>query len=179
MNRLYNALKWMDDALARCEGWLVVIFLWIMVIFTFVQVCLRALYTHVHIQWANVIMGYLDWTESLVRLLVLWLTFLGASLVTGENKHIKIDVFAALIPKTWLPFRELLLSVASLAVCALLFKVSILYIKIEATYGGSIFLNLPSWIGQLILPIGFFMILFHFLIRSIDLSIQILRGEEK
>jgi len=49
-----------------------------------------------------------DWFEPFVRLLVLWLTFLGASLITKENKHIKIDLMGSLLPDKWLPFRDII-----------------------------------------------------------------------
>ena len=39
-----------DRALARLEDGLIVLFVWAMIIFTFAQVSLRALYTHLHWQ---------------------------------------------------------------------------------------------------------------------------------
>jgi len=172
-------LRRIDTALARLEGWLIVALLWLMVILTFIQVFLRALYTHLNLQWANTLMGYLDWSEPFVRLLVLWLTFLGASLITGERKHIKIDLFAALLPPKWLPARELLLLVPCVLISAIMLKVSTNYIKIEMDFGSSSFLGLPGWIGQLILPAGFALILFRFLLRAIDLGLKTGRGMSK
>ena len=96
MIHIMGPLKWFDRHLARLEGWLIIIFLWLMVMFTFIQVCLRGLYTHGRFHWANSLMGRLDWSEPFVRLLVLWLTFLGASLITRETKHIKIDFLSSL-----------------------------------------------------------------------------------
>ena len=126
-----KTLRWIDKALARFEGWLIIMFLWLMVILTFVQVCLRGLYTHAHLQWANSLMGYLDWSEPFVRLLVLWLTFLGASLITGENKHIKIDLFSSLLPPKWELTREFVLSLVCVVISATMLKVCIDYIKME------------------------------------------------
>ena len=174
-----KTLRWLDNALARLEGLFIVIFLSLMVILTFIQVCLRALYTHTHLQWANTFMGHLDWSEPFVRLLVLWLTFLGASLVTGENKHIKIDLFSTLLPPKWLPVRELILSVVCIIISAIMLKVCTDYVAMEMEFGGSIFLCLPNWIGQLILPVGFALILFRFSLRAIDQGLEIARGITK
>jgi TRAP-type C4-dicarboxylate transport system permease small subunit len=171
-----KVLRWIDKSLARLEGWLINGFLSVMVIFTFIQVCLRGLYTHGHMQWANVLMGHFDWSEPLVRLLVLWITFLGASLLTGENKHIKIDIFSTLLPPKWLAMRELILSVVCVLISTMMLFVCIAYVKLEMEFGGSIFLHLPNWIGQLILPIGFALMLFRFLIRGIDQGVQIAKG---
>jgi len=172
-------LKLAERTLARLEGWLIVAFLSIMVVLTFIQVCLRGLFTHGHFQWANALMGQLDWSEPFVRLLVLWLTFLGASLLTQENKHIKIDLLSAILPPKWLPVRELILSLMCVLISAIMLKVCIDYIKMEMTFGGSMFLHLPSWIGQVILPAGFAVILFRFLLRAIDQGLEIARGKTR
>lgn len=165
-----------DKALSRVEGWFIFTFLTLMVTFTFVQVCLRGLYTHGHFQWANTVMGYLNWSEPLVRLLVLWLTFLGASLLTRENKHIKIDLFSALLPQKLLPWREFTLALACIIISGAMLFVCVGYVKLEMDFGGTVFLRLPSWIGQLILPLGFAMILFRFLVRAVDQGLRISRG---
>ena len=129
-----KALRWIDKALARIEGWLIITLLWLMVTLTFVQVCLRGLYTHAHLQWANSLMGYLDWSEPFVRLLVLWLTFLGASLITGDNKHIKIDLFSTLLSPKGERTRELLLSLVCVVISAIMVKACIDYIKMEMEF---------------------------------------------
>ena len=158
---------------------MIIVLLWLMVVLTFVQVCLRGLYTHGHFHWANSLMGHLDWSESFVRLLVLWLTFLGASLLTGENKHIKIDLFSTVLPPKWQRIREFILSVVSVLISAIMLKVCTEYVKMEMEFGGRMFLHLPNWIGQLILPIGFTMILFRFLLRALDHGLEIVRGMTK
>lgn len=173
---IMTLLKWLDNAFARFEGWLIIVFLWLMVVFTFSQVCLRSLYTHGHFQWANALMGHLDWSGPFVRLLVLWLTFLGASLITRENKHIKIDLFSSLLPPKLLHIREFILSVVCALITGIMLKVCIDYIKMEMDFGGTIFARLPAWIGELIIPAGFILIFFRFLFRAIDHGIEILRS---
>ncbi len=171
-----NILKHIDRGLVRLEGWLIVFFLWVMILISFLQIILRTLYTHAHIQWANYILGQVDWAEPCARLLVLWLTFLGASLVTGENKHIKIDLMSAILPQRWLPFRELALSLACVILCALMFKASLDYVRVEMSFGGQLFLKIPTWVGQLIIPAGFLLILFRFFLRGLEQLNTIFRG---
>jgi len=168
-------LKTCDELLARIEGWLIITFLWLMVILTFVQVVLRGFYTHAGLQWANHLMGHLDWSQPFVRLLVLWLTFLGASLLTKDNKHIRIDLFFSLLPPRWLPLRDTVLSTVCALICGIMAVVCAKYIQIEMTFGETLFLNLPSWIAQLILPLGFLLLLFRFLVRIVE---QIVRVNE-
>jgi C4-dicarboxylate transporter DctQ subunit len=164
-----------DTAVARFEGWLLILFLSLMVSLTFLQVILRSLFIYANVGWANELMGSLDWAEPFVRLLVLWVTFLGASLVTGENKHIKIDLLTTLIPVSWLPLREVLLSLAGTLVTALMIRASVFYIRTEMNFGGNLFLSLPTWIGQLILPVGFSLICFRFLLRGLASTLELFR----
>jgi TRAP-type C4-dicarboxylate transport system permease small subunit len=172
-------VKALDRALARCEGCLIVLFLWLMVVLAFFQVCLRGLYTHGRIQWANTLMGHLDWTEPLVRLLVLWLAFLGASLVTGEGRHIKIDLFSSLLSSRWQPLRDLVLWSVCVGICAIMFKVCAGYVALEMEFGAKMFLSIPGWIGQLILPAGFLLMLFRFSLKWIDSFLEITRGRRE
>lgn len=169
-------MRWLDRVIAVVEGWLIVIFLGLMVTLTFFQVILRGLFTHAHIQWANAVMGYFDWTEPMVRLFVLWLTFLGASLLTGEHKHIKIDLMSTLLPKRWQPFRELILSLTCVIVMAVMVTASIGYLRLEMEFGGTMFLEIPAWIGQLILPAGFSLILFRFFLQGFDQVMALFKG---
>jgi TRAP-type C4-dicarboxylate transport system permease small subunit len=171
-----NTVKSVDRFLARFEGWLIIAFLWLMVILTFIQICLRGLYTHGHLQWANAAMGHLDWAEPLVRLLVLWLTFLGASLVTGENKHIRIDLLSTVLPPKLLPIRDLLILGVCAGISAIMIKVCVEYVAVEIKYGGNLFLSFPAWVGHLILPVGFLSILFRFSLRGVDRFLEIREG---
>jgi len=171
-----NVLKHIDNLLARVEGWMIVLLLWLMVILTFVQVGLRGLYTYGHFQWANTLLGHIDWSGPLVRLLVLWLTFLGASLLTKEGKHIKIDLFSSLLPERWLPIREILLASVCVLISAIMFKVCVDYIKMEMAFGGMTLFNLPAWLGQIIMPAGFAILFFRFLIRALNEGIRAVRG---
>jgi TRAP-type C4-dicarboxylate transport system permease small subunit len=143
-----------------------------MVVLTFLQVSLRALYTHAHLPWANSLMGDLDWSEPFVRLLVLWLAFLGASLLTKDNKHIRIDLFSSLLPHKYLPARDFILSLVCALICGIMFKVCLEYVGLEKEFGGSLFLCVPNWTAQIILPIGFFMLFFRFCLRALDQSMR-------
>lgn len=174
-----NTFKGIERGLARLEGWLIVLFLSLMVALTFLQVILRALSIHMHLHWANALMGAFDWSEPFVRLLVLWLTFLGASLLTRENKHIKIDLMSEILPPGWRPVRDCALSIVCVIVSAFALKASVDYIRVEMTFGGSLFLSVPTWIAQAIIPLGFSAILFRFLLRALEKGAVLFRGHKK
>jgi TRAP-type C4-dicarboxylate transport system permease small subunit len=50
------------------------------------------------------------------------------------------------------------------------------YVTIEMQFGGTLFLSFPSWIGELILPVGFALILFRFFVKTIDNGFQVARA---
>jgi len=171
-----NFFKRCDRALARLEGWLLVSFLTAMVSLTFLQVALRALFTYGQAHWANTLMGQIDWAEPLVRLLVLWVSLVGASLVTGENRHIKIDLMSELLPHRLQPYRELLLSTACAVITGLILKAAVRYVRMEAAFGGNLFSGLPNWVAQLILPIGFSIIFLRFVLRAAGEAKAVFQG---
>jgi len=169
-------LNRIDRVLAKIEGWLIIGLLWAMVVLTFIQVGLRSLYTQGHFHWANEMLGSLDWSGPLVQLLVLWLTFLGASLLTREGKYIKIDLFETLLPAKWLHLRGFFLALVSLFIIAVMVKVCVSYVIMEMEFGGTSLFYLPSWVGQMILPIGFALLFFRFLIKAIHHGTEAVRG---
>jgi TRAP-type C4-dicarboxylate transport system permease small subunit len=170
-----HILHFIDRCLARLEKWLIVLFLSLMLLFTFVQVVLRGLYTHAHIQWANHWMAHIGWSEPFARLLVLWLVFLGASLLTGDGKHIKIDLLTTVISRKWSHVREIVLSIACLGICVIMFRVCLDYLKLERAYGGTMFLQIPNWVAQLILPMGFGAMFFRFLLKAVGATLELRR----
>ena len=171
-----HILRLIDKALAKIEGCLIIVFLSAIIAITFFQVVLRSLYTHAHAHWANAVLGQVDWADPLARLLVLWIAFLGASLLTRHDKHIRIDLMSAVLPRRWLPFRGLILCMACMLVSAIMLKTSADYVRMEMAFGGRLFLNIPTWVGQIILPVGFSLILFRFFLIAVEELVQIVRG---
>lgn len=174
-----KTLDRIDRILAKVEGWFIIGLLWTMVVLTFVQVGLRSFYTYGHFRLANEMLGSLDWSGPLVQLLVLWLTFLGSSLLTREGKHIKIDLFGTILPPRWLPAIEFILALVSLFIIGIMVKVCTNYLIMEMEFGGKSLFYLPSWVGQIILPLGFALLFFRFLIKVIHEGRQMVRGSKK
>jgi len=163
-----SVLRKIDRFLAQWEKRAIVLLLGVMIAFTFAQVLLRALAVRADLGWAHVLLGRISWSDELARACLLWLTFLGASLLTRKNRHIRIDIMSALLPDRWGRFRESLLAVAASMVCAVMSVASFRMIRMEMAFGGSLFLNMPSWIVQVILPVGFLLLVFRFGIIAME-----------
>ena len=72
-----------DRAIDRVETAIVVLFVSAMMVIAFLQIFLR-----------NVFTTGLSWGDMILRNLVLWIGFIGATLATREGKHINIDVIS-------------------------------------------------------------------------------------
>ncbi len=162
---MIKQVELINNIFKNIEKWLVIISFSLMVIFSSLNVILRALYTKFNIQFANTFLSSIDWSEPFARLLVLWITFLGASLLTKDNRHIRIDIMGHFLPPSLQAVRELILSIACSVICFFMLWASIGYISMEMQYGTSMLMGVSAWKWQLIIPFGFGMMLFRFLVN--------------
>jgi len=150
-----------DEMIDRVEQALLVIFLSLMIFTAFLQIILR-----------NFFATGLTWGDSLVRNLVLWVGFMGAALATREGKHINIDVVSRWMPWLAKAFIEFITHLFSFLICGLLTFAALKFMKNEALMGNVVFLGIPAWIPEIILPVTFGLMAFRFGLRSLkNLSI--------
>ena len=159
---MMNKLDFINNILEGIEKWLVILSFLFMVIFSFLNVILRALYTKFNIQFANTLLNSFDWSDPFARLMVLWITFIGASLLTKDNRHIRIDFLGHFLSPFLLSIRELILAIACTIICFFMVRASIGYISMEMQYGTSSIMGISAWKWQVIIPFGFITILFRF-----------------
>jgi TRAP-type C4-dicarboxylate transport system permease small subunit len=145
------------------EGWIVkievsflVLFLTIMVLMAFLQVVLRNLFSS----------GFL-WADTFLRYLVLWVGFLGAAVSTQEERHINIDA----LTRFFSPYLKNILSIITNGIaavtCFYMLKASLDFIRIGLPSDLTLFENIPIIYFIIIIPIGFGLMAFHFLIRVV------------
>ncbi len=144
-----------DHLIDRVEQSLLVTFLSFMILTAFLQIVLR-----------NFFFTGLDWGDSLLRNLVLWIGFIGATLATKEGKHINIDVVSRWVPSLGKNVVTLITHLFSFLICCLLTYAAFKFIKNEIQMGNRTFLNIPAWIPEMILPMTFILMAFRFGLRS-------------
>ena len=103
--------------------------------------------------------------EIISRHLVLFITFMGAALISENNEHIKIDVLAAFLSEKQKQLLARPLLVFSIIVCAFFAWYSIQFWLDEWNYAA----EREKWIlyFALILPIGFSVLSLHMLLITI------------
>ena len=144
-----------DETIDRLETILIVVFLSAMMLLAFLQIFLR-----------NVFMTGFAWGDMLLRNLVLWIGFIGATLATREGKHINIDVISRSLSPFARGLAELGTHLFSFSISGLLTYASLKFVRNEAQMGTATLLGIPIWIMEVILPVTFALITFRFALRS-------------
>lgn len=123
----------------------------------------------------------LIWSQDLALVLTLWVGFVGASMCTYENRHLRVEAAQKLLPPKLRPLVGFASGVFTTLVCAALLWVSLRYVAFHrqewvATEGqGGLFpgMSLPKWVGFLALPLAFGFMSVRFFVKALGA----LRGE--
>jgi len=122
----------------------------------------------------------LMWIEPLVRHLVFLSAFLGGSLATSKNVHIKVDILTKLIERShskiihWI--HKNLVTLFCLIVCVVLTKSGWDFYLVEKEFGAPGFLHIHSAYLVGIIPVGMGLITLRFFNQLI---IGIVHGGER
>jgi TRAP-type C4-dicarboxylate transport system permease small subunit len=150
-------VRLLDKTLARVETWMLVIFLGAMVLLAFAQVVLRNFFGT----------GFL-WGDTVVRHLVLWAGFIGGALAAFEGRHISIDALTKFFSPRYKHLSAALTHLFGAIVCWFLADAAWRFTMDEKAAGSIIVLSIPSWVAMLIIPVGYVLIMVHFLLKVIE-----------
>jgi TRAP-type C4-dicarboxylate transport system permease small subunit len=146
------------NGLARIEAVALAICLLTMLSVAFFQVVMRNIYG----------IGYV-WADILVRILVLWVGLLGATLATHECRHLTIDAITKFLPVAVTRVVRVIVRIFALVVCVLLTGASWDYIQLQKTTSmGKGLFGMPPWVTEVIIPIAFLLISIHFFVLIIQ-----------
>lgn len=144
---LLDFFSCVDRAFAAVVRTLLIAILLAMVAFVVLQVVLR-----------NVFDSGISWADVAARHMVLWITFLGAMLATRSRQHISIDALTRAIPKRARNSVRIVLDALACAISLFLAKAALAFVISEKTMGVELFIGIPTWIAECIIPFGFMMI---------------------
>ncbi|CAI2718224.1 TRAP transporter small permease [Nitrospina watsonii] len=151
-----RTVRQFDDLLARLETTALILLLSVMVLLSFGQVVLR-----------NLLGTGILWGDILLRQLVLWVGFLGASLAVRERKHIAIDFLPHFFNATWKKINRIAVDLVTAVISAFLAKAAWDFILFEKEGGSTLFLDIPVWLFQTILPFSFALIALRLILRVV------------
>jgi TRAP-type C4-dicarboxylate transport system permease small subunit len=116
--------------------------------------------------------------DQMLRVLVLWVAFMGAVAASREGKHIHVDALTRWLPGRIKPGVFALTDLFTLVVCLVLAWQSLRFIHSARESGEMAFGSLPVWMAALILPLGFTLIALRYSLRFAH-HVQQARGREE
>jgi TRAP-type C4-dicarboxylate transport system permease small subunit len=138
------------------EDGLLVVMLTAMILVAATQILLR-----------NVFETGLAWGDPLLRMMVLWVGLLGAMVATRDRNHISIDILSRYLPGRARRISHLVTDCFTFVVCALLAFHGARFVWQDQAAGVRVFADLPAWLFELIIPIGFAVICVRYLLHFI------------
>ena len=151
-----RSLKKALSVLYRLEENLLSLLLLAMILIACLQIALRSVFS-----------SGLPWADPILRYLVLWAGLFGAVVATRMGKHIAIDLISHLVPELFLHWLQVGIQFFSMTVCLILTYASTIFVINEALYGGDqLILGLSSWQLNIIFPVAFGLISFHFMVAA-------------
>lgn len=129
-----------------------------MIVLAFLQIISRNLFDA----------GFL-WIDPTLRVLVLWLGLVGATVATRDNRHIRIDLFHSVFGKNTHRAIQSGVELFSAAVCLLIGWFGLQWIRWDYEDGTVAFAGIPAWMLELIVPLAFSLIGLRYLVKSAQL----------
>ena len=126
-----------------------------MIVLAFVQIVSRNLFDS----------GFL-WIDPTLRVLVLWLGLVGATVATRDNKHIRIDLFHSVFKKNTHRAIQVGVEIFSAAVCLIIGWFGLQWIRWDYEDGTIAFAGIPAWMLEIIVPLAFTLIGIRYLVKS-------------
>jgi len=147
-----------NQTVTRIEDFLIALFLTLMVVMVLMQIFMR-----------NFFQSGIPGGEDFIRHLVLWIAFIGAGVATRSKSHVRIDVMTHFAKGNARKFLDALVGLFSSIVCLILMAASCHFLWVEfQCQNHSAFFNLPIWVLQTIMPLGYGIISIRFAHNSIN-----------
>lgn len=139
----------------RIENGLLVLVLTSMIILASAQIFLR-----------NFLDSGITIGDELLRIMVLWLAMLGALAASRDQRHIAIDALTRFFSTRLAMLVALFVCVFVAVVCGFICRASFLLVKDAFIYHDTVLGGQPAWVYQSILPIGFGLMSWRYLIHA-------------
>ena len=141
--------------LHRAEDALLVFLLSSMIFIAALQILLR-----------NFFDAGIVWADPLLRVGVLWLGMIGATVATRHNKHIRIDLLSKLFDRNTHRLIQSVVGQISAWTCLVIAWFGMHWIRLDYEDGFTAFAGIPAWMLEIIIPVAFGLIGLRYFIMS-------------
>jgi TRAP-type C4-dicarboxylate transport system permease small subunit len=149
VTRAVGALRWLEDALLA-------LLLSTMIGVAAYQVIARNLFD-----------AGLIWGDGLVRVLVLWVTLVGAMVASRRDDHIRMDLLAKLSTPRWGRHAKRFTSAFTMLICGLFAYHSARFVWIDYQDGIIAFAGVPAWACEVVMPLGAAVMAVRYLLHTL------------
>jgi TRAP-type C4-dicarboxylate transport system permease small subunit len=156
VSRAASIFKQLEKAGTYAEDALLMIILISMILLAGTQIFLRNFFDY-----------SLFWGDEMLRLMVLWLTVAGGLAASRMDKHIRIAVLDRFLPDNVQIVTKIIIDLFTASICALFAWHSARFVMGSYEYGDMLMKNIPAWILQIILPIGFGLMAYRHMVLAI------------
>jgi TRAP-type C4-dicarboxylate transport system permease small subunit len=140
----------------RFEDFLLVVLLSSMILLASTQILLRNLFEF-----------GLVWADPLLRIMVLWLGMIGATVASRDNRHIHIDLVSHFFSKTAYLLVQTFVGQFTSWVCLLVAWNGAYWVRLDFVDGLTGILGIPAWALEIIIPITFALIGIRYFLFSL------------
>jgi len=113
--------------------------------------------------------------DELIRVLVLWISLMGAMVASRDNKHVNIDLVSRYLPVHIKKFSTVLVCFFTAFVCGLMAYFSINFVVMEKADGVIAFSSVPVWVCQSIIPVSFGIISIRYILIAFTTLLESFR----
>lgn len=114
----------------------------------------------------------IEWSDPLLKTMVLWLGLIGAMIATRNNSHISINVLSNFLSATNKKFSDIITNLFSATISLIVAYHSYRFVMMEYEDGITATLDIPVWIFEAIIPFGFAVMGLRFLIYALIIAIK-------
>jgi len=118
------------------------------------------------------------WGDELLRMLVLWIAVAGAVAASRSDKHINIAILDRFLPDALAHGVKAFIDLFTAVICGLVCWFSVQFVRTSLEFGDTLLGDVPAWILQLVLPVGFGLISYRYLLFGLKRTIQLFRAGE-
>jgi len=112
----------------------------------------------------------LIWADGFNRVTVLWIAVLGAIAAARDHKHIGINLARRVLPGAWMRPAEVVVDLFAAGVVATLAYYSWRFVRDSREFGDVLLGTWPAWVFEAVLPVGFALIAYRYVLRALGVS---------
>lgn len=166
MNQISKNLSRLDRVGRLIEDTVLVIILTAMILLAASQIVMR-----------NFLNIGLIWGDEMLRMLVLWIAVAGAIAASRSDKHINIAVLDRYLPEKLNVPVKVVIHLFTACICGVVAWYSTQFVMTSREFGDVLMGNVPAWIPQLIMPVGFGLICYRYSIFVLTELVRLARRE--